>query len=77
MVHSLINLIWNLQSQKRKQDLLAEMMLEEQRGRELSKIVREILPDSNNSAVEKKPPRARKVFFFFSEFLFPLLLFPA
>lgn len=48
------------QSQKRREDLLAEMILEEQRGRELSKIMRELGPDSGDSAAEKKPFRARK-----------------
>jgi hypothetical protein len=57
------------QSEKRKQDLLAKMVLEEQRGRELSKIVKEmlpdpkkkeLLPDPKKNAVEK-PARARKV----------------
>ncbi|CAK9172564.1 unnamed protein product [Ilex paraguariensis] len=48
------------QSEKRKQDLFAEMVLEEQRGRELSKIVKEFLPDSKSSAVAPKQPRGRK-----------------
>lgn len=47
------------QSEKRKQELLAEIVLEEQRGRELSKIVQELLPDPKVSVVEK-PSRARK-----------------
>ncbi|KAI9108815.1 hypothetical protein K1719_020120 [Acacia pycnantha] len=47
------------QSEKRKQDLLTEMVLEEQRGRELSKIVKELLPDKKNDAIQK-PSRARK-----------------
>ncbi|KAK9093498.1 hypothetical protein Syun_028409 [Stephania yunnanensis] len=47
------------QSEKRKQDLLAEMVLEEQRGRELSKIVQEIIPESRISAVHETPSRAR------------------
>lgn len=50
------------QSEKRKQDLLAEILLEEQRGRELSKIVKELLPDSKDTASVEKPSRARKVF---------------
>lgn len=45
---------------KRKQDLLAEIVLEEQRGRELSKIVKELLTDPKNTVLEK-PTRARKV----------------
>ncbi|XP_022843577.1 uncharacterized protein LOC111367098 isoform X2 [Olea europaea var. sylvestris] len=48
------------QSEKRKQDLLAEILLEEQRGQELSKIVRDLLPDSKTSSVAQKPFRARK-----------------
>lgn len=48
------------QSQKRKQDLLAEMLLEEQRGQELSKIVKELLPDSKGLSDVRKPSRARK-----------------
>lgn len=55
------------QSEKRKQDLLAEIVFEEQRGRELSKIVNELSPTkkSNSSPAKKsnslpEPPRARK-----------------
>ncbi|THF96804.1 hypothetical protein TEA_025748 [Camellia sinensis var. sinensis] len=48
------------ESEKRKQDLLAEIALEEQHGRELSKIVRELLPDPKSSANAEKPSRARK-----------------
>lgn len=60
------------QSEKRKQDLLAKLGLEEQRGRELSKIVKEMLPDTKKkelppdpkkNAVEK-PARARRVLAF-------------
>ncbi|XP_026401226.1 uncharacterized protein LOC113297043 isoform X2 [Papaver somniferum] len=47
------------QSEKRKHDLLAEIVVEEQRGRELSKIVKDLLPDANN-AVAQKPARVRK-----------------
>ncbi|KAI9173487.1 hypothetical protein LWI28_002073 [Acer negundo] len=47
------------QSEKRKQGLLAEIVLEEQHGRELSKIVKEMLPDPKTSVVEN-PQRARK-----------------
>ncbi|KAJ7945739.1 Micronuclear linker histone polyprotein-like [Quillaja saponaria] len=47
------------QSEKRKQDLLAELVLEEQHGREISKIVRDLLPNANNNVVEK-PLCARK-----------------
>ncbi|KAJ6977673.1 hypothetical protein D5086_023522 [Populus alba] len=47
------------QSEKRKQDLLAKLLLEEQRGRDISKIVKELLSDPKNTVVEK-PSRARK-----------------
>ncbi|GMQ09840.1 hypothetical protein CsSME_00053081 [Camellia sinensis var. sinensis] len=47
-------------SEKHKQDLLAEIVLEEQRGRELSKIVKELLPDPKSSTIVDKPSRARK-----------------
>ncbi|KAJ6418133.1 hypothetical protein OIU84_001506 [Salix udensis] len=47
------------QSEKRKQDLLAKLLLEEQRGRDISKIVKELLSDPKNNLVEK-PSRARK-----------------
>ncbi|KAK8511382.1 hypothetical protein V6N13_013794 [Hibiscus sabdariffa] len=46
----------NGQSEKHRQDLLAEILLEEQHGRELSKIVKEL---PKNGIVEK-PLRARK-----------------
>ncbi|XP_057480503.1 uncharacterized protein LOC130767609 isoform X2 [Actinidia eriantha] len=48
------------QSQKRKQDLLAEIVLEEEHGRELSKIVRESLPNPKSSTVAEKPSQVRK-----------------
>ncbi|KAL3617548.1 hypothetical protein CASFOL_037869 [Castilleja foliolosa] len=47
------------QLEKHKQDLLTEMLLEEQRGQEVSKMVQE-LPYSRTSAVAEKPSRARK-----------------
>ncbi|GFP85045.1 putative late blight resistance protein homolog r1b-14 [Phtheirospermum japonicum] len=47
------------QLEKHKQDLLTEMLLEEQRGQEVSKMVKE-LPYSRTSAVAEKPSRARK-----------------
>jgi hypothetical protein len=50
----------NSQSEKRKQDLLADIVLEEQRGRELSKTVKELLPEPKKTATGK-PSRARKV----------------
>ncbi|KAJ4712523.1 Micronuclear linker histone polyprotein-like [Melia azedarach] len=48
------------QSEKRKQDLLAEMLLEEQRGRELSKIMKELLPDPKDLVAVENPSRVRK-----------------
>ncbi|XP_061956391.1 uncharacterized protein LOC133678175 [Populus nigra] len=47
------------QSEKRKQDLLAKLLLEEQHGRDISKIVKELLSEPKNTVVEK-PSRARK-----------------
>ncbi|EEF51836.1 uncharacterized protein LOC8266349 isoform X2 [Ricinus communis] len=46
-------------SEKRKKDLLAEILLEEQHGRELSKMVKELLPEPKDNVAEK-PTRARK-----------------
>ncbi|KAL6973089.1 hypothetical protein U1Q18_027262 [Sarracenia purpurea var. burkii] len=54
------------QSEKRKQDLLAEIVLEEQRGRELSKIVRELHSDPKSSTIAEKPSRSKKVWFLIS-----------
>ncbi|CAL9061938.1 unnamed protein product [Musa banksii] len=45
---------------KRKQDLLAELALEEERGQELSKIVKELLPSPKNSAVPERQSRSRR-----------------
>jgi hypothetical protein len=50
----------NLQSEKRKQELLAELAAEEQRGQELTKIVKELLP-SQTSKVTGRQSRARRV----------------
>ncbi|KAE9604280.1 hypothetical protein Lalb_Chr11g0069691 [Lupinus albus] len=47
------------QSEKRKQDLLAEVVFEEQRGRELSKIVNDLIPATKNESIQK-PSRTRK-----------------
>ncbi|CAI0446353.1 unnamed protein product [Linum tenue] len=46
-------------SERRKQDLLAEILKEEQHGRELSKIVKELLPDPKDNVAER-PLRTRK-----------------
>ncbi|WCJ36222.1 hypothetical protein M5689_017435 [Euphorbia peplus] len=46
-------------SGQRKQELLSKILLEEQRGKELSKIVKELLADPKGSAAEK-PLRTRK-----------------
>lgn len=59
-------LFFNLQSEKRKQDLLSEIVLEEQRNRELSKIVKELLPEQNNSVRTEKPPQSRRVLLYLS-----------
>lgn len=48
------------QSEKRKQDLLAAIVAEEQRGRELSKIVKELLPDPKNTSLQEKPSLSRQ-----------------
>ncbi|KAK6127612.1 hypothetical protein DH2020_038650 [Rehmannia glutinosa] len=48
-----------VQVEKHKQDLLSEMLLEEQRGQEVLKMVKE-LPNSRTLAVAEKPSRARK-----------------
>ncbi|KAG6700960.1 hypothetical protein I3842_08G140200 [Carya illinoinensis] len=53
----IINL--NSQSEKRKKDLLAKMVLEEHRDWELSKIVNKLLLDPKKTTVEK-PSQARK-----------------
>ncbi|KAL7204070.1 hypothetical protein ACSBR2_017186 [Camellia fascicularis] len=45
-------------SERHKQDLLAEIVSEEQRGRELSKIVTELLPNPKSSTIVDKPSRA-------------------
>ncbi|XP_057516366.1 uncharacterized protein LOC130797679 isoform X2 [Amaranthus tricolor] len=47
------------ESDKRKQELLAEIMLEEERGKELKKIVGELLPNPKSSPV-KRTGRGRK-----------------
>lgn len=59
-------LFLNLQSEKRKRDLLSEIVLEEQRSRELSKIVKELLPERNNSVRTEKPPQSRRVLLYLS-----------
>ncbi|KAI3435297.1 uncharacterized protein J3R85_006222 [Psidium guajava] len=47
------------QSEKRKKDLLAEIMFEEQRGKELSQIVNELPPDTKSPMLDK-PQRNKK-----------------
>ncbi|KMT11246.1 hypothetical protein BVRB_5g110730 [Beta vulgaris subsp. vulgaris] len=47
------------ESEKRKQELLAEIMLEEERGKELKKIVVELLPNAKSIPV-KRAARGRK-----------------
>ncbi|KAJ6294213.1 hypothetical protein OIU76_022320 [Salix suchowensis] len=47
------------QSEKCRQDLLAKLLSEKQLGRDISKIVKELLSDSKNT-VSEKPSRARR-----------------
>lgn len=49
------------ESEKRKQELLAQLAAEEQRGHELTKIVKELLPTTKkNVKPERPPPRRRR-----------------
>ncbi|GMH01188.1 hypothetical protein Nepgr_003027 [Nepenthes gracilis] len=48
------------QSEKRRKELLAGIMLEEQRDKELKKIVGKLLPDQKEISPVKRPLRARK-----------------
>ncbi|XP_040368429.1 uncharacterized protein LOC112182913 isoform X4 [Rosa chinensis] len=48
------------QSEKRKQDLLAEIVLEEQHSRELSKIVKELLPEPKKIVSPDRPSQTRR-----------------
>ncbi|XP_008782948.2 uncharacterized protein LOC103702342 isoform X2 [Phoenix dactylifera] len=48
------------QSEKRKQELLAELAAEEQHGQELTKIVRELLPSPKQAAAPEGPSRSRR-----------------
>lgn len=49
------------ESEKRKQELLAQLAAEEQRGHELTKIVKELLPTTKkNVKPERQPPRRRR-----------------
>ncbi|CAL5382467.1 unnamed protein product [Camellia sinensis] len=50
-------------SKRHKQDLLAEIVSEEQRGRELSKIVTELLPNPKSSTIVDKPSRKAEKYF--------------
>ncbi|KAK1295740.1 hypothetical protein QJS10_CPB15g01257 [Acorus calamus] len=49
------------QSEKRKQDLLAELAVEEQRARELSQVVKDLLPEPKSTAPVSRPSRNRRV----------------
>lgn len=51
----------HFQSEKRKQDLVADIVVEKQRGMDLPKIVRGSVPGPKSSAIAEKPSRARKV----------------
>ncbi|KAH7684261.1 hypothetical protein IHE45_05G231400 [Dioscorea alata] len=48
------------ESEKRKQELLAELAAEEERGHELTKIVRELLPSPKQAADMEKPSQSRR-----------------
>ncbi|CAD5189951.1 unnamed protein product [Musa acuminata subsp. malaccensis] len=48
------------QSEKRKQDLLAELAMEEERGQEISKIVKELLPSPKISVVPERQSQSRR-----------------
>ncbi|KAL6873357.1 hypothetical protein ACP4OV_013439 [Aristida adscensionis] len=48
------------ESEQRKQELLAQLAAEEQRGHELTKIVRELLPTSKKNANPERQPRHRR-----------------
>ncbi|KAJ0988168.1 hypothetical protein J5N97_006524 [Dioscorea zingiberensis] len=48
------------QSEKRKQDLLAKLAAEEERGHELTKIVRELLPAPKQTADAERPSQSRR-----------------
>ncbi|KAJ0986972.1 hypothetical protein J5N97_005328 [Dioscorea zingiberensis] len=48
------------ESEKRRLDLLAELAVEEQRGQELSNIVRELLPAPKESAAPDRPSQTRR-----------------
>ncbi|KAG8075318.1 hypothetical protein GUJ93_ZPchr0006g44543 [Zizania palustris] len=49
------------ESEKRKQELLAQLAAEEQRGHELTKIVRELLPNAKKNVNSERQPRYRRV----------------
>ncbi|KAL6602981.1 hypothetical protein ACP70R_043342 [Stipagrostis hirtigluma subsp. patula] len=48
------------ESEQRKQELLTQLAAEEQRGHELTKIVRELLPTSKKNANQERQPRHRR-----------------
>ncbi|CAL9063106.1 unnamed protein product [Musa banksii] len=48
------------ESEKRKQDLLAELAMEEERGQEISKIVKELLPSPKISVVPERQSQSRR-----------------
>lgn len=51
------------QSEMRKQELLAQLAAEEQRGHELTKIVKELLPTPKKNMNSERQPRYRRVSF--------------
>jgi hypothetical protein len=61
MTHVFLLFHYVIQSELRKQELLAQLAAEEQRGQELTQIVRELLPASKKSANPERQPRLRRV----------------
>ena len=49
------------QSEKRKGELLAEILLEEERGKELKKMVVDLLPTAKETSPVRRHMRGRKV----------------
>lgn len=56
-------MLLHFQSEKRNQDVVAEIVLEKLHGRELPKIVRGLLPGPKSSTIAEKSSRPRKVRF--------------
>lgn len=71
-------LLLYFQSEKRKQELLAELAAEEQHGQELTTIVKELLPSPKLTAASERPSRSRRVSYLlsilYSKFIFPFFI---